>query len=65
MTEKRVLHMKDSGVAVLYLPGVDNAPFPLPGREADGLFRQWKLVHRNQVYQLREIDGELVLERVP
>jgi hypothetical protein len=60
---KRVLHMKDSGVAVLYLSGVDNQPFPFPGSEADGRYRLWKIIFRNQIYQLKEEDGELTLER--
>jgi hypothetical protein len=65
MTEKRVLHMRDSGVMCIYLSGVDNAPFPEEGREADGTHRLWKIVFRNHIYQLKEIDGELVLERTP
>ena len=65
MTEiKRVKHMHHSGVFCIDLSGGDNASFPEEGQEAQGVHRMFKLTFRSHIYQLREIDGELILQKV-
>ena len=55
---------RDNGVVVVYLPGVDMAPFPQLGKDPSWLFRLWKFVYGDKVYQLKVIRGELALVKV-
>lgn len=60
----RKTKMKDSGLVVVTLPGVDTDPFPKIGKDPSWIFRMWKFQYHGKTYQLNVVDDELTLVKV-
>ena len=61
----RKTKMKDSGVIVIHLVSVDENPLPKRGQEANGRYRQWKVVwgKKEYVFAINADTKELTLVR--